>query len=305
MICLYLDHETFLGEEEKLASLSLQYKSANYLNPEDGISLITCHRIEYYIFSDIGKAQVTAHTARFTHISDTNTAYRRLFEIALGLRSQIIAENAVIKQVFASVRKYIEHHHDSVCETIIKNAQYIRDTFSFYAPNHGELIYKHLQGTKEGSVLILIGAGLLTQTLIASITLPTKYSRVFVITRDTKRAKKRILEAPIPVSITKITGVREQLWDVRFDILIATDDISELYAAEIQSLCSLETCGTIADVSSVPLAGLSGKQKEYYSLYTENTRALVRECNERMGTKKQEVLEFLKKIDDVTIPLTN
>ncbi len=292
MICYYIDHETYNGDKKTLARCSVEYKRANFVHPREGISLLTCHRVEFYLLQD-NKVFTNHTTQKFHFIKDTNRAYSRLFEIALGLHSQIIGESSVFQQVCQSVNAHLYYFSDPVLSEILRKAREIRDRFAFYAPNHGQLIYEAFNKLENSQTLILIGAGMLNYKIVSSLKSGDLYSSVVLITRDTKRAKEKY-RSMHNVEFKSIGEIDIEKISKSFDVILATNDIDKEYAEDIVRLCSSKNCINIADLSSVPVDGLGNLGKNYYSLFTNNTKNLMKASNLNMQYKRNLMLGYLR-----------
>lgn len=290
-ICYYIDHETYNGDEETLARFSVEYKRANFVHPREGISLLTCHRVEFYLHQD-NKIFTKHTTQKFYFIKDTDKAYSRLFRIALGLHSQIIGESSVFQQVCQSVNAHLYYSPDPVLSGILRKAREIRDKFDFYAPNHGQLIYEAFNKSKSSQTLILIGAGMLNYKILNSLKSVGQYPRVILITRDTKRAKEKY-RGMHNIEFKLIGEIDIEKINKSFDVIIATNDIAREYAEDIVRLGSIKHCINIADLSSMPIDGLDNLGKNYYSLFTDNTKNLIEASNLNIQRKKNLMLDYL------------
>jgi glutamyl-tRNA reductase len=291
MICYYIDHETYGGDAKTLARLSVKYKHANFIHPKKGISLLTCHRAEFYLYKQ--SKLFTKHAVQeFYFIRDTVRTYSRLFEIALGLHSQIIGENSIFQQVCQSANAYLYYSPNPILLKILRKAGETREKFGFYAPNHGQLIYEAFNKSKNSQTLILIGAGMLNYKILNSLKSVEPYSRIILITRDTKKAKAKYGDIH-NIKFKSISEIDIQRIDKKFDVIIATNDITKEYVVSILQLCSIKHCINIADLSSMPIDGLDNLGKNYYSLFTENTKRLIEASNINMARKKYLVLDYL------------
>lgn len=293
MICYYIDHETYDGDAKTLARLSVEYKRANFIHHQKGISLLTCHRAEFYLpkESEVFTKDVPH---KFCAIRDTGKAYTRLFEIALGLHSQIIGESSIFQQVSQSVNAYLYHSPDPILLEILRKAREIRETFDFYAPNHGQLIYDVFNKSGNSQTLFLVGAGMLNYKILSSLKSVTTYSSVILITRDIKRAKEKYAHFD-GIKLKSMSDIDTEKINGKFDVILATNEINEEYAKNIVQLCRIKQCTNIADLSSIPIEGLSDFEidKNYYSLFTENTKNLIETNNRVMIRKKNLVLDYL------------
>lgn len=292
MICYKIDHETYDGTAETLARLSAEYKHSNFIHPKDGISLLTCHRAEFYLHK-ANKVLASRAIQKFYFIGDTHKVYSRLFEIALGLHSQIIGENSIFQQVSQSIHAHLYYFSDPTLLELLRKAKEIRDKFDFYAPNHGQLIYKTFNKSKNNRTLMLIGAGMLNYKILNSLKSNEQcYSRVILITRDIKKAKEKY-GYTCNVEIKTIGEINTEMISKEFDVILATNDVAEEYAASIIRLCANKHCINIADLSSIPIGGINKLDKNYYSLFTENTKRLIEASNINMYHKKNLVLNYL------------
>lgn len=294
MICYFIDHTSCDNNEQELAKLSLTHKASNFLDPKNGISLITCHRIEYYINSRDNKQTFEKIFKDFNKILVPSQINLRLFEISLGLRSKIIGENSIFKQASQSIQNYLYHNpQNKNFMNILSNAKITRDRFKFWAKNHGQLVYDHIKNS-NGKTLLLFGASSLNQTIISSINFNVDYGKIVLITRNIKRAKKYINFFRFPIEITDIYNININLLNNPYDIFIATDQIDMSYQKEIVNLCANEKCLNVVDVSSSPLSEISSITNNYFSMYSETTNNFIMKSNLKMEQKKIDLMKYLE-----------
>lgn len=294
MICYFIDHTSFDNDEQELAKLSLSHKASNFLDPKNGISLITCHRIEYYINNQDNNKTFEKTFKDFNKISDPFEINLRLFEISLGLRSKIIGENSIFKQASQSIQNYLYHNpQNKNYMNILSNAKKTRDEFKFWAKNHGQLAYDHVKNS-DSKTIVLFGASSLNQTIINSINFNVEYENIILVTRNTKRAKKYVNSSGLPIEITEIDNISKNLLIRPYDIFIATDQINASYQKKIISLCTNKECLNVVDVSSNPLPEIDNIVNNYFSMYSENTVSFIRESNLKMEQRKINLTRYLK-----------
>lgn len=295
MYCYYIDHEIFDGGAEDLAELSAKFKTLNILPYSEGVSLITCHRIEFYsIRQNHGfRKQLPVF---FRTIDNQTQVARRLFEISLGLHSQIVAENSIYFQTAYAVNLHLYANPSNVrLLDLLKLSKSIRDEFNFYSPNHGQLIYRHLSKQKPRP-LILVGAGMLNRKILESIDRARMPKQIFLVTRNKSKAKIDFKELMIDnLVITDLDLLtKERL--APSNMFVATNDMDYLYEKKIRELCESNKPQYITDLSSTPikqLRGLTG-QNNYFSLFTPNTENLTNEQNLITQDKRRKVEEFIK-----------
>lgn len=293
MICYFIDHSSGHAKEQYLAELSLLHKVSKILNSNNSIALITCHRIEYYINESDDNKDLENLFKNFKKISNPSEAYLRLFKIALGLESKIIGENSIYKQTSQSVQEYLYNNpHEKICMNILLNAKQTRDKFQFWSKNHGQLIYNHIKNG-EAKTIIFFGAGLLNQTIINSTDLNSYYEKIILVTRNVKRAKQCIATTDSFIDIIGIDNINEKTLLVPYDIFIATDRLNDANKKKIAHLCSKKDCSNVVDVSSSPIAEIEDVAQNYFSMYSKNTDDFVRENNQQIKQKKEELLKFL------------
>lgn len=293
MICYYLDYKNSNINEKDLAQKGLDYKKNNLVSPNEGVTLITCHRIEYYLDKD--NKSIHNSLKNFKIESNMDLIKNRLLKICIGLESKIVGEKAIQEQVTDSIKKYSGL---SVLEykDILDKAKNIREKFDFNAPNHGQLITEYLK-KKKSKTLVIIGAGFLSRSIVETIGYPSIYENIVIITRNTKKAKKRILNvvSGLNIEITTIRSFNKEYIKNLFDIIIATDNLDTSYTDDILCLCSKKSCTTICDLSSIPVPGIDKLSKEYFNLYSQNTNDIIEKQNKMMSDKVINVNLLIKK----------
>lgn len=294
MTCYYIDHDIFSEEETELASLSLKYKNSKLFDPRFGISLITCHRIEYYELVPAHHQDFDKLLHNFKTIEDYHGAYDRLLRIATGLESQIIGESAIFNQVALAVDEYRYYNPTSLhFSTITKNSKIIRDKFNFYAPNHAQLVFEHIN-KGANKMLILIGSSMLNKTIIGLTRRQKTYSKILLVTRDVARARNNIASTNIPIRIINVDQLETARPDREFDIFIATNNITERTQKAIKFFYNDPNLLNIVDMSSVPFSPGNEINASYYSLYTKNTRRLIEKSNADMLPVKKLIIDYLR-----------
>ncbi len=294
MICYFIDHLSDSKNEHGLAELSLSHKIQRALDDKNSMSLLTCHRIEYYINEDDIESKTLENLFRnFKKISDQTEIYLRLFNIALGLESQIIGENSIYKQASQCIQAYLYNHpQEKIWMNILLNAKKTRDKFQFWSKNHGQLIYDHIKKGKAKTI-IFFGAGLLNQSIIDSINLETDYKKVILVTKDSGKAKKHLASSEVPIDIIEIAKLNKNQLTEPYDMVIATDRLNDVTKNTIADLCAMRECLNVADISSSPVSEVEKIAQNYFSMYSKNTRKLVKESNLQIEAKKNELLNYL------------
>jgi glutamyl-tRNA reductase len=295
MYCYYTDHHCCSNELE-LAKLSLEHKNKPF-NPKLGMALLTCHRVEYYPSEELSSVNLKELPSSHRYISDSLEAKRRLLRIATGLESKILGEKAIYFQVEGAINSFLSAFPKKNGFTaILAYAKSIRENFNFYAPAHGGLIYDYIsQG--ESDIAILIGAGMLNQSIVRSNSRNKKYSKILLVTRDTKRAKKRLRGYLEGVEILKPDMLRDCNLSQKFDLIIATDNIESSYEMQIKNLETSKLCNYVVDISSCPLTSLNSSSEMYYSLYTRNTEILVKKSNLFLRKKIAIINSYINKLE--------
>lgn len=290
MICCYIDHISEGLSEKELAQKSIEYKDLQLLDPKSGVSLLTCHRIEYYFDNTVKNRLVETHLNNFKIIKGEEACFSRLKRIGLGLESKIKGENAIYFQVKSAIDKYSGDNKGYF--NLLQDIKRAREKYQFYAPAHGTLIYNHIKNSDCKS-LVLVGAGMLNQSIANSADLENHYEHVTMVTRDIKKAKRRLINRK-KINLLKPMNLDERLFNEKFDLIIATDKIKKDYEKRLVRLGSKSECHTIVDVSSVPLNGLTSVSSRYYSLYSQNTELLIEIENQKNQKKQLEIEKYLK-----------
>jgi len=299
MICYFIDHLSNNKKEQDLAELSLSHKISKFLDDKNSISLITCHRIEYYTDENsIDNKSLENLFKNFKKISNPAEVYLRLFKIALGLESQIIGENSIFKQTSQSIQAYLYNNpQEKVWMDILSNAKKTRDLFQFWSKNHGQLIFDHIKKS-EAKTIIFFGAGSLNQSIISSLDFNTEYESTILVTRNIKKAKKCFSSRNTHINIVAIENINENLLAKPYDIFIATDRLDNASKKIIASLCEKKECLNVVDVSSSPIPEIEKMTKNYFSMYSKNTSELVKENNIKLEEKKVRLLNYLNSMDN-------
>lgn len=299
MICFFIDHLSNKKKEQDLAELSLSHKISKFLDNKNSISLITCHRIEYYVNeNEIENKNLENLFANFKKISNPTEVYLRLFKIALGLESQIIGENSIFKQTSQSIQAYLYNNsQEKVWMNILSNAKKTRDLFQFWSNNHGQLIFDYIKKS-EAKTILFFGAGSLNQSIISSLNFDTDYENIILVTRNIRKAKKYITSSNTSIDITEIKNINESSLTRSYDIFIATDRLDNTSKKIIASLCKKKECLNVVDVSSSPISEIEKTAQNYFSMYSKNTSNLVNENNTKLEGKRVKLLNHLSSMDN-------
>lgn len=290
MICFYIDHKSFSGSMRELAQMSLHYENAKLFDSSMGISLTTCHRIEYYPKNKAINLNSPSAFANFSVIENEALVLERLFRLSLGLESSIVGEGAIYLQVSQAVNEYLYFNSEEQrLLNLLVNAKNLREKFNFYAKNHAQLIYEHMQRSR---MVIFFGAGMLNRSVLEVMN-KRDYERVLVVSRNEAKARKFLKSLNLPIEVIEPIELSQMSIDRSFDVFIATNNIDLEYEKTIMRFCLDPLASTIVDLCSVPLAMLEGVQGSYYSLYSENTARIIRENNKKFFPLLKDVENFL------------
>lgn len=293
---VYVDHETFNGNDRQLAKLSSLYKNGVPFDHKLGISLLTCHRVEFYCHNTLPPILASYHSKDFLPLSGHGKVLERFLEISLGLRSKIIGETTIFFQVARSIQNHLYYCNSCISfQRVLMEAKKIRDKHEFYAPNHGQLVYEHIK-SNESRTLILFGAGILNQSLIHDGCFPRDYSRVYLISRNPRRAKKELSGSLTITEVLNPSQVKKIVLAKAFDLFVATERVSHDYADVIHELLERGVCKNLIDLSSSPIPGLEKFGRQYFTLFSHNTTKLVDINNRLMEPRRLEVLALIKNL---------
>ena len=198
MYCRFLEH-TFL-DTKTMAQLHQLTEELNLTeNLEEAMLLATCHRIEIFSLVPIPP---TPFRDAFGYdgyaVAGKGEVYRRMLEIACGLRSQVLGEKLIAKQFEQAVDSMPSGQPLWVTgKAAARAAEKLRQKFGFFAQlDYEELVFHNLAVDEdrslpgEGRSLLIIGSGMLAQ----AVTLRAPhfgYNKVAMVSRVPKQVRKR------------------------------------------------------------------------------------------------------------------
>ncbi|MFO0826146.1 MAG: hypothetical protein U0792_24020 [Gemmataceae bacterium] len=275
LVCHYLDHES-VEDEQLLNALAAEARRTA------GIPrLVTCHRIERYsdenppgLLGEQWSGSRTPLTPQ-TVVGD-EAVLSRLVGIAAGLRSQIIGESAIERQVAAFVD--LLSNTDPIKpfgRIALELARQLRQRFGLQAPSHGLLALRDFRRRSPCDCLMAVGAGMVGQEVVEQYR-SLGYGRLLVISRDPKRARRRLGSGFDRSMVRSLARVLEDPPRTDFDLIVATSDVPESYRLQAQELARSAHCRGIVDVSAEPIVTDGAK---VVTLTNAPMKALIAEHN--------------------------
>lgn len=248
--CQYLDFRT-IEDPNHLAQISEKLPSAR-----SNHVLKTCHRVEYYGDEDGERPDIFEDTdLGIRTIKSLPQIVERLTNVAAGTESEISAEWAIEEQVARFVQSLPPGDHaKDLGEIAIALARSLRVEFGFYGPDHAELALKEVQRSTKSQTLLVFGAGMIGEKLARNYK-RLGYENMALVTRNHKKAKKRMRGVVDPSQIVTLEALRSSFIDPReCDVLIASTDMhSGEYGQNIRDYVLGNSASVVVDVSAQPI----------------------------------------------------
>ncbi|WP_280301269.1 hypothetical protein [Nocardia abscessus] len=213
---------------------------------------------------------------------------RRLAEIAAGLRSRIVGDGFVLRQVESAGQLLPEGHP---CKPVVADsvalAQRVRDELGFDAALDypaAALTALAERAERAGRTLLVVGGGMLGRA-VAEQAGSARYTQALIVTRTPSRLRKRLAGATLPISLARADGARQMLGTRRWDAVIATTALDEGYRARIKTLIDAPECVGAVDLSGVPLR--SRLTDRYQHMYGPHFTALVQKQNRYVARRAE------------------
>lgn len=282
---LYVDTATAEGRTIGVLHEALSRHPAPV--PEGCFLLHTCQRIEVYGAPPVpGVVDLPVGTNWTSTTSETH-ARRRLVEIAVGLRSELLGERFIHHQVrTACSRLDATHPLRPVVTDALATADRLRRDHGFTAhADYPELALRVLSGTSPPAVrtrLVIVGSGMLAKAVSTSA-VGAGYELPVMVTRSPKRLRRRRLIGDAPVLATTVRGAPEVIGPADWVAVVATTNLSGEHRDRVQALIEDRRCRGAVDLSCVPVLPDAPEDGRYLSMYGARFRGLVTEQNARLA----------------------
>lgn len=213
-------------------------------------------------------------------VTGESAVRQRLAEIAVGLRSRIVGEGFVLRQVDSACQRLPERHPcKPVVEDSVTLARRLREELGFAAAlDYPAAALTALAERSEpaGRTLLVVGGGMLGRA-VAEQAGTAGYAQALIVTRTPSKARKKLERTTCPVSLSAVDGARERLGTRGWDAVIATSAVDGGYRARIKTLIDAPDCVGAMDLSGVPLR--SQATDRYQHMYGPRFTALVHKQN--------------------------
>lgn len=280
--CHYIDYKTARDS-------SLLARTAEQLPKQPNI-LSTCHRVELYGGSEVVKPEFLKGKD-VTVVTQLPRVIERLTSIAAGIESEIMGEWAIEQQVgrFVDGLDASDKTKD-LAEVCLQLASDLRKEHDFYGPDHADLALKEVRRGTQSKVLLVFGAGMVGKSLAESYE-KLGYSDMILITRNRRKAKKRI-KALNPSQIVTLESLDSKIAGAgKFDVLVATTDIEDGYGQSIHDYVVKNCDQGVVDVSALPVIGedrgavtlCSAKMAEFIAIHNASFAGKYASIKEKIG----------------------
>jgi glutamyl-tRNA reductase len=290
--CSYVDHTVLAPRRIGEVHDRLSRASVSVAN-KAGMLLHTCLRVEVYSYD--------AEIAQSTHplrehaivVSANRAARRRLTEIAAGVRSELLGEQFVLKQVESAAASLpAEHELRSVVADVVSIARCVRREYGFAAESdYPDLVFSLLKqkcSLRQPATLLVVGSGMLAQGI--AVRSAAQYDSVIMVTRSPNRLRKRLPKLT-EVRVCGAAHARILMAGAVWDAVIATSNLDEAYRTELIGLVLDPACRQAVDLSCVPL--LPDVTDRYEHMYGSQFHELIARQNESMAATAKRVREAI------------
>jgi glutamyl-tRNA reductase len=271
--------------------------------PADSLALITCQRIEVITTRPLDEMLlVDALGLAPLQFEGMNSALSRLAEIACGLRSQVLGERSIFKQLQqAAIRAAADSPVYRLAMRALAVAAETRLRHNFYATNDYEetvlQLLAHdgeLLNGKRPTTFVAVGGGMLGSA-VATAASQHQFERIVLLTRSVRKTRKdrgktvivdlseRVDAGPIPIEVTSLSRFPYEKLSRGYCTFIATSGITETYKREMLDLISHpHNVGTV-DFCSVPTFDGGARIPDYVTMYDDLYLRQVSINNERLA----------------------
>lgn len=272
----------------------------------EGTFLITCQRFEYYSTSTELFASFDARFGlRGGVIQGRVEVFKRICEIAAGLKSQLIGETYILEQVRGAFASTFDPLMQQVAMDALEEARRIRQNASFYAkndyPNIADYVFNRMRENDRTSVslLMVVGTGHFGRSL-GCVYSELGYGDVAIISRRLKQAKKNHKKNTVRNDREK--ALEGRFWSVdalpgkltghAFHCILATDSVESDYREKLRRLINQSLCKGVLDLCNPPIFS-RGELPEQQYIDTSHPwcQILVQLSNEAVAPKVPDVRE--------------
>jgi len=283
--CTYID--TSVWEPRAIGQVHERLASASWPMDAAAMRLHTCQRIEAYrcnVRGESSPAHDVLGIGAEVAIGDPLLASRRLAEIAAGVRSELLGEGFVLRQVERAADLLpTDHPIRPVARDAVAVARWVRARHGLVAPvSYPELALRLLKRHQDGGPergLLIVGGGMLAQA-VADRAENIGYPQVLLVTRSPK--KLRGLRLPANSQPCTVGQADLALGAGTWDVVIATTNTGGPYRSKIQGLVTDARCRFVVDLSAVPVLRWPYPPDCYVNLYDPRFAFLVADHNASM-----------------------
>lgn len=303
--CYFIDRDIYpgIGMRREVIDFKKQLHEGKQF---EGTFLITCQRFEYYSTSTELFASFDARFGlRGRVIRGRVEVFKRICEIAAGLRSQLLGETYIMEQVLESFASSADPLVRQVAMDAIEEARRIRQKVSFYAkndyPNIADHVFNQMRENDRTpiSLLVVVGTGHFGRSL-GRIYLDLGYGDVAIISRRPKQAKKNHRKNTIRDDREK--SLEGKFWSVdalpgklsghAFHCILATDNVERDYREKLRRLLSQSLCKGVLDLCNRPIFSQAElPEQQYIDTNHPWCHTLVQLSNDTLAPKEPIVSE--------------
>lgn len=289
--CFYIDSS--VSDVRQIGAIHRRMSSEFSASPTSFV-LHTCQRVELYSTDTLPPPQFPEDAGV---VSGRPAVLRRLTEIATGVRSQVIGERFVLRQVELAAQVPPPNPCIPLAATAVAVARSLRREYDLEASlDYPAAALKLLQRPHHDptSTLLVVGGGMLARA-VAEHGARAGYRPVVVLTRSPKRARRRFLAPAVPgIVVCGPSHIRTVLPPARWDAVIATTNLVDSYSSQIDALIDDPRCGGVVDLSAVPLR--PDTTERYEHMYGPRFAALIAEQNAQLAEPAHRVRQVIAEI---------
>lgn len=258
--------------------------------------LHTCQRIELYSMGSPAPTRGHPLAEHAALVSGGAAVRIRLAEIAAGVRSELLGEWFVLRQVEnAGDRLPAGHKLKPVVAEAVRLARRLRRVHDFHAAmDYPELAFSLLGQTRGGGdvALLVVGSGMLARAVLAHSAV-SRYGAVVAVTRSPQRLRKRLARGA-GGSVCNASQAWQVLAGRQWDAVIASTNVVEPYRSQLAELVEHPACRSAMDLSCVPLFSTTTHRFEH--MYGPRFRGLLAKQNTALAERAARVQQAIASV---------